>query len=254
MYKNQRGFAIVEGMLLLLLAAVIGGVGWFVWSSNKNANDSLSSAGRVNEGDAPKIAPVDSYQDCLKFKTSTLNEKTIPMTCTTKAGKKFSDPNPTAGWKSYTSKAGKYSLKHPDGWSEVICDPAETDLTLHLGPTKATSANCDTEQFAQIPVISTPAVPTESEQNFDPDYYKDQTSKNVTVDGVKGVRRTAKLKSAQNNNLPKLPADTLAVSYIFLKPGRSYIILYVQTPKGAYSVDNLAAFDYMVQHTLKFTD
>jgi len=76
---------------------------------------------------------------------------------------------------------------------------------------------------------------------------------NLVTIGVKGTRRTAKLKVAQNNYMPQLPADTLAVSYIFLKPGRSYIILYTQTPDGAYSADNLKTFDDMVQKTLKFT-
>ena len=69
-----------------------------------------------------------------------------------------------------------------------------------------------------------------------------------------GTRRTAKLKMAQSFGLPSLPVDTLAASYIFLTPGRSYMVFYSQTPSGDYSADNLAYFDYMIQNTLKFTD
>ncbi len=252
MKKNQQGFAILEVLLFLVFAALVVGIGWFVWNSNNKANSSLDNAAAANNG-AANFPDVKTYEDCVKNKNNIVDEKAVPKTCTTKAGKQFDDPNPTAGWKDYSSKTGKYSLKHPKGWDETVCNPVDNDLTLQLGTTKATGANCDTNKFAQILVISTPAVPTTSEQNFGNDSYKAQTSKSVTVDGVKGTRRTAKLKVAQNGNLPKLPADTLAASYIFLTPGRSYIIIYTQTPSSDYAADNLAAFDYMVQNTLKFT-
>lgn len=252
MSKNQRGFAILEVLLFLVFAGLVVGIGWFVWQSNNTSNASLDNAAATNN--APAQFPPQSYEACIRDKDSTVDEKAMPTTCTTKGGNKFEDPNPTAGWKDYTSKTGKYSLQHPEGWREAMCDPEADDLMLQLGPTKAASANCGTEQFAKILVISTPAVPTESEQNFGDEYYKDQTSKSVTVDGVKGTRRTAKLRLAQNDGRPKLPVDTLAVSYIFLKPGRSYIFIYTQTPAGDYSEDNLAAFDYMVQKTLTFAN
>ncbi len=250
MKENQRGFAALEGLLIFLIVAIIGGVGWFVWKSHNSANDSLDNANAANGGDLPKLAPVMTYKECLKSKTSTVDNKSFPKTCTSKAGKKFTDPNPYADWKNYSSTVGKYSLKHPANWQAVVCNPAETDLTLYLGPTKASSAVCSSGKPAQIRVVSTPAVPTFSEQNMSSNTYSDITSKKIVADGVTGKRQSGKLKADQGGP-EAIPANTQVVIYQFLATGRSYIIIYIQTPTGDYSSNSLKLFDSMVQNTFK---
>ncbi|MEK7059705.1 MAG: hypothetical protein AAB971_03035 [Patescibacteria group bacterium] len=44
---NQRGFAAVETILIIVIVAIIGGAGYFVYSSNKKTNDTLNSAAKV---------------------------------------------------------------------------------------------------------------------------------------------------------------------------------------------------------------
>src|SRR3990167_1770257 len=40
---SQKGFAVLEGLLILAIIGTIGGVGWFVYSSQKNTNKSLDN-------------------------------------------------------------------------------------------------------------------------------------------------------------------------------------------------------------------
>ena len=250
MKKNQHGFAVLELLLILIIVGLLGGMGWYVWHSSKKSNDSFDNAAAANDSTLPKVAHIGSYEDCLKSKTATTDKDAFPQTCTTKADKKFSDPDPSANWKEYESKAGEYSLKYPAAWDAKVCEPTATDLTLFLGPTKASSAVCSSGHPGQIWVTSTPAVPTESEQTLGSGY-SDQTSKSVKVDGVTGARQSGKLKAAQDGPSP-IPAGTLIVRYFFLTPGRSYIFAYVQAPSGDYLPDNLAEFDHMVQKTTTF--
>lgn len=253
MHKRQRGFAVLEAIFLVVIVAAFAGIGWYVWRTNKNASSTLSYADAVNRGDSPKVGPVATYKDCLKFRTSTQDEKAFPRTCTTKAGKKFADPDPAADWKEYVSKDGKYSLKYPSKWQADVCDPQATDLVLYLGPTKASSVICNSEHGSQIMVVSTPAVPTASEQILDDEYFDQKSSKKVVVDGVTGMRQSGRLKVDEAVFAP-LGAGTIVVNYFFLPPGRSYILSYVQAPSGDYAPDNLAVFDYLAQKTLSFTD
>jgi type II secretory pathway pseudopilin PulG len=251
MKKGQRGFAVLEVLLILVILAVLTGTFWFVWKSNKDANDSLNNSDSLNSSALQKIEPIKTYEDCKKSKTSTIDKNAFPQSCTTKAGKKFTDPNPYADWKKYVSKTGMYSLKYPAKWSADVCDPAATDLVLYLGPTKASSVICNSEHPSQIMIVSTSAVPTASEQKL-PSTYGNQKSKKVTVDGVTGTRQSGKLTKAEDGPTT-LPAGTIAVEYIFLTPGRSYILIYAQAPSGDFAADNLEFFDLMVQKTMQFT-
>jgi hypothetical protein len=57
--KNQKGFHTLEGLLLLVVVAIIGGVGWYVWQSTKNVNQSYynaSRSGTLVKGDLQKVA------------------------------------------------------------------------------------------------------------------------------------------------------------------------------------------------------
>ncbi len=42
--KDSRGFAAIEGLLILILVGIIGGTGWYVWKAHDKANKSLDNA------------------------------------------------------------------------------------------------------------------------------------------------------------------------------------------------------------------
>jgi Tfp pilus assembly protein PilE len=46
--KNQKGFAVVEGVLILVVVAILGFTSWYVIKANGNAKDTLSLAAGTN--------------------------------------------------------------------------------------------------------------------------------------------------------------------------------------------------------------
>lgn len=48
MKNNQKGFSAVEGLLILVIVGIIGGVGYFVYNSQKSTNTSLDNANKAS--------------------------------------------------------------------------------------------------------------------------------------------------------------------------------------------------------------
>lgn len=42
--KNQKGFTVVEALLIFIIVGILGGAGWYVYNSNQKTNDSLTKA------------------------------------------------------------------------------------------------------------------------------------------------------------------------------------------------------------------
>jgi type II secretory pathway pseudopilin PulG len=49
MKKNQKGFSLIEGLLIVIIVGLVGGIGWYVWNTNNQTNSSLKSANKVAE-------------------------------------------------------------------------------------------------------------------------------------------------------------------------------------------------------------
>jgi len=90
---NQSGFGAVEALLLILVLAVIGFAGFYVWHSQK------------------KTAPA--------------------ATVTTSSDSKATTNDVYAGWKSYSLKYEKLSFKYPAAWTaqDITGDPGLTPNT-----------------------------------------------------------------------------------------------------------------------------
>ena len=41
---NQKGFTVIEGLLVFVIVAIIGGTGYYVYHSNKQADKNLKNA------------------------------------------------------------------------------------------------------------------------------------------------------------------------------------------------------------------
>jgi type II secretory pathway pseudopilin PulG len=48
MKKLQNGFSAVEALLIVIIVGMLGGVGWYVWNANNQANKNLDSASNVS--------------------------------------------------------------------------------------------------------------------------------------------------------------------------------------------------------------
>lgn len=78
---NQKGFGLIEGLLIVIAITLIGFTGYYVWNSHKNDD-----------------APVITQQ-----KTSTSVKTKV-------------EKDETADWLLYQAPSGNYKLRLPDGW------------------------------------------------------------------------------------------------------------------------------------------
>lgn len=88
---NNHGFTAFEGILIVIIIALIGGVGFYVYKSNqdKKSDNPTSSSQKSTQTSATK----DSYKD----------------------------------WKTYTSSTEKMSFKYPSSWKVDNSSPADSE-------------------------------------------------------------------------------------------------------------------------------
>ncbi|OGL39984.1 hypothetical protein A3J32_03040 [Candidatus Saccharibacteria bacterium RIFCSPLOWO2_02_FULL_46_7] len=80
MKKNQSGFSVVEGLLILVIVALLGGAGWYAYNASNKADESSST-----------ITSPTNTKDAENNKTCT----------------------PTAEWKEYSNTEYKHSFYYP---------------------------------------------------------------------------------------------------------------------------------------------
>jgi cytoskeletal protein RodZ len=90
--KNEKGFSAVEIVMVVVIIALIGVVGWMVYK-NHHRTSAASTTKSANS---------------VKTTSSSTNSST---TKTNEAS------NPYAGWQTYTSKSGGYTIKYPSDWT-----------------------------------------------------------------------------------------------------------------------------------------
>lgn len=226
--KNSKGFAALEGLLILVILAILGGTGWYVYDAHKKANDSLASANAVNSYVVPK------------------------------SSKKVAK-DPTADWITYSSKDGHFSLKYPKTWVAASDPTLCSSGSLLLGVDSKSVGHCGADgpsAFGQISVYTMSVSDTENGTAITKNGYKDYASNTVTADGIKGQMQTG-IASGQSTMPDKfafpLPDGAKVIRYTFSANGRYYISnYYSQTASGAYP-DATSDFNLMVTKTLKFS-
>lgn len=97
--KDEKGFSAVELVLVLVIVALIGVIGWFVYKNhNKTTNNSSVSS------------------------TSNSSASTQPKTT--------SAPDPYTGWQTYSSSSLGVSFKYPANWTAQVGEPQCTGAVL----------------------------------------------------------------------------------------------------------------------------
>lgn len=99
--KNQRGFAAIEAVLILVIVALVVGTGIYVYHAKHNADKTLNAASSAS--------------------STTASTKT-----TTKS-------SPYAGWKTYTLKKEKLSFQYPASWQLKDTSDSENDNVTLTG-------------------------------------------------------------------------------------------------------------------------
>lgn len=90
MKSKNRGFSVIEGLLILVIIGLVGFVGWYVWQS-KQIVDKQAAAAQKN------ITPSQQAKD------TTITE--VPV-----------NPKDYIGWKDYCDDTNGVCVKHPADW------------------------------------------------------------------------------------------------------------------------------------------
>jgi hypothetical protein len=155
--KNQEGFTIIEGLLILVIVSIIGGTGWYVYNAHNKTTDNFYNADAANSS-------------IVKYKKK--------------------NPDSTANWKTYSSAAGKYSLTYPANWPTQACED-----TLLMAGDKAHLGKCNTDGVGQIVIGVTDG--DHSSSSAPTNLCDSPTKTSVTVDSVTGTKYSCTIASEQ---------------------------------------------------------
>lgn len=106
--NNQKGFGLVEGLLVVVALGIIGGAGYYVYHANKSTNESLNN---TNSSD-PAVQKTDKEKD---------PEENIP-----------------SGWVKYDQNSVVFY--HPADWKQAENKERGEDVSLTVGSSTVTVA------------------------------------------------------------------------------------------------------------------
>jgi hypothetical protein len=225
--RNQKEFSLVEALLILVVAGIIGGAGCGMYGDRKDAGKRTDNAGSASVSGAEQTG----------------GQKGRPA-----------EPDETAGWEPYISAEGKFSLRHPKNWVRPA-NPEDCTPGLFMAGANAESAGaCASDSFGQIYVSSTEGDHISDHKLATNAYpYQNVTSQQAPADNIKGTRETGTAKGQMSEQfaMPGLPDGTKVVVYSFYAHGRTYVAQYTQRSGDP---DVLRDFDLMVTKTLKFSN
>lgn len=158
MSKNQKGFSAVEALLILVIAGIIGGVGWYVWNANQQTNKTLDTA--VNISGAVNQREEDNT-----------NKSAVP-----------------AAWKTYSSKTFGASFRYPENnWDIEEVMPCELNASSATGQECAVNINWSLYKQKYAPVIAIERLSktiNEVEKYYDT-YFEQSPLSKVVKDSIK---------------------------------------------------------------------
>lgn len=56
--SNQKGFTMVEGLLVTIIIVMVAFVGYYVWHTQKTTNNTLNSASKIAESSSTEASPI----------------------------------------------------------------------------------------------------------------------------------------------------------------------------------------------------
>lgn len=95
MKRNQHGYGAIEALLILLVIAILGFVGWFVYNKQKESTKTTQSTPSSSTITTPNPTPATN--------------------------------TPSTEWKSYTNKEYGFSYRYPPIWTTSPDTPANYD-------------------------------------------------------------------------------------------------------------------------------
>ena len=210
--KNEKGFSGVEVVLAVVIVALIAVVGWLAYKNHHKTTPTLTNS------------------------TTTKTATTTPKVATPAV-------DPTANWQTVKSSDASFSIKIPQSWVSITCEPfGGGGPNLYVASSQAYLAKCNSDFIGEASFISAAdqsasQMPTKgaTDQSF--------STQAVTVNAVSGYK-TTNLTSVSDALTP----NTTYTTYSFYSNNTSFYARYQQMTNGP---DDLATFNQIVQ-TWKF--
>lgn len=222
--SKQKGFSLVEILLIFLILAIIGAGGWYVLSKNKDSSTDKTPTDTGQKQDNSEPQPA---------------QKPAPAPA---------EPDPTADWASYTDETFGYTLKYPTDW--VTADNPElcVEGSFMTAPSADSVGRCASESGGQVS-ISAREGGYEGGNDYTASYYTDRTEEEVVVSGVAATKISATVMGMEDEvEIGAQEDGTTVVQYLITKDGVTYIALYTQ--RSSYT-DELDTFTTIVEDTLE---
>ena len=213
--KNERGFGAIEATLLVVILITLIGVGYYVYKAKQNTSALYNQTAT----------------------TSVVKKPTVKSKSTTPVN------DPTANWQTVKSSDASFSIKIPQSWVSITCQPfGGGGPNLYIASSQTYLAKCNSDFIGEASFISAAdqsasTAPTKgsTDQSF--------STQAVTLDAVSGYK-TTNLTSASDALTP----NTTYTTYSFYSNNMSFYARYQQITNGP---NDLATFNQIVQ-TWKF--
>lgn len=162
MKMNQKGFSLIEGLLIVIALSLVGFVGFYVYNANKDEKKNEHAA----------------------------------VTHADEKGEKAEDE--TANWQELASSKGAFKLKVPDGW-KLNNDPTQDFVSSSLDPADITYKKGVAPVLTQDEILGTDApyrfvVSVSSEAGE-----SGESAEFVLADGTKGGKSTEEFEDMVGN-------------------------------------------------------
>jgi Tfp pilus assembly protein PilE len=126
MIRNQKGFSAVEALLIVIIVGMLGGVGYYVWHSQKQVDNTYSQTANSSAVPSKKVS-----------------SKTAPAAT-----------DPYAGWKNFTTQNAKVGFEYPASWTIKDSSTGSDDM-LQLTGSDGFSANISFDENGKYGINST---------------------------------------------------------------------------------------------------
>lgn len=134
LYKNESGFSVVEGLLVLIVVLVVGFIGYYVWNSQRN-NAASSAKTKTNSVSTSQkeTATESSGKSCTVVSVWSGSSGSV---CAPNDWKKQSDDS------SFSAKSPDFKMQPLAGWAEYgyeeIVSGAQFVVSRYDGKTYST--------------------------------------------------------------------------------------------------------------------
>lgn len=217
---NQKGFAPIEALLVVVIIGLIGFIGWYVYRALNNTNNAYNAATTTSNNASPKFSS-------KKAKTKAT------------AVKAPAPADATAGWTVVKSPDSSFSFKTPASWVSLTCEKSGGSAsTVYIASDQSRLAVCQSDNTGEADLAMTADNSAAAAPQKQP---TDQSFSYVsfTANGVKGYKAT-EVTGADDALLP----NAKVITYSFFKNGKSFSAVYRQ-PKN--NPDDSAVFEQIVQ-------